>query len=124
MRHPDDAARTRACTEIYRAAVRLTGERRLGLSWLPLLEKNAVRCSLELSGALARAVEASGCPAALPASGAGHDAVALAAVTPVAMLFVRCRGGVSHNPAEHVDEADVAAALDVLERFVRGLPAA
>ena len=55
------------------------------------------------------------------ASGAGHDAVALAAAMPVAMLFVRCAGGVSHHPDESVDAADVAVALDVLDRFVRGL---
>ena len=47
-------------------------------------------------------------------SGAGHDAVALRALTGVAMLFVRCAGGVSHHPDESVDEADVAVALDVL----------
>ena len=40
------------------------------------------------------------------------------ALAPVAMLFVRCEGGISHNPAEAVAEADVAVALDVLERFV------
>ena len=52
------------------------------------------------------------------ASGAGHDAVAMAQVTDVAMLFVRCERGISHNPAEAVAEADVAVALDVLERFL------
>jgi hypothetical protein len=35
------------------------------------------------------------------------------------MLFVRCEGGVSHDPRESVDEADVGVALDVLERFLR-----
>jgi len=45
------------------------------------------------------------------ASGAGHDAVATAALCPSAMLFVRCKGGISHNPAESitVEDADVAA---------------
>jgi len=51
-------------------------------------------------------------------SGAGHDAVALAALTGVGMLFVRCKGGVSHNPAESVTAADVSVAIDVLSRFV------
>lgn len=37
------------------------------------------------------------------------------------MLFVRCAGGISHNPAESVQEADVAVAIDVLERFLRAL---
>jgi allantoate deiminase len=45
------------------------------------------------------------------ASGAGHDAVAMANLCPSAMLFVRCKGGISHNPAESitVEDADVAA---------------
>ena len=49
-------------------------------------------------------------PAADP-SGAGHDAVAMSALCPSAMLFVRCKGGISHNPAESitVEDADVAA---------------
>ncbi len=41
-------------------------------------------------------------------SGAGHDAIALAERWPVGMLFVRCKGGVSHHPAESVQVADVA----------------
>ena len=55
------------------------------------------------------------------ASGAGHDGVALSGLTGVAMLFVRCAGGVSHHPDEAVDEADVAVALDVLHEFVQRL---
>jgi allantoate deiminase len=39
-------------------------------------------------------------------------------VVPVAMLFVRCAGGISHHPAESVLSSDVAAAIDVLDRFV------
>jgi len=55
-------------------------------------------------------------------SGAGHDAMEMARLVPSAMLFVRCgAGGVSHNPAETLDEsdADIATAvlLDFLERF-------
>jgi allantoate deiminase len=57
------------------------------------------------------------------ASGAGHDGVALSALTGIAMLFVRCAGGISHHPDESVQEADVAVALDVLHAFVRGLAA-
>ena len=54
------------------------------------------------------------------ASGAGHDAVAMAALCPVAMLFVRCKGGISHNPAESitVEDADMAARI-LLDAVVR-----
>ena len=53
-------------------------------------------------------------------SGAGHDAAMMAHIAPTAMLFVRSRGG-SHNPAESVEEADVAVALDALERLLRAV---
>ncbi|XP_058201796.1 allantoate deiminase 2 isoform X4 [Rhododendron vialii] len=48
-------------------------------------------------------------------SGAGHDAMAMSHLTKVGMLFVRCRGGISHSPAEHVSDDDVwAAGLAIL----------
>ena len=54
-------------------------------------------------------------------SGAGHDAAALAAVCPTAMLFVRCKGGLSHHPAESVKVGDVAKAIAATRDFVVGL---
>ncbi len=56
-------------------------------------------------------------------SGAGHDAMNMAALCPTAMLFVRCRGGVSHNPAEHVEPADADIALQVMLGFIDRLGA-
>ena len=52
------------------------------------------------------------------ASGAGHEAVVLSKICPVAMLFVRCRKGISHNPAESVKTTDVRIAIDVLANFL------
>jgi allantoate deiminase len=74
-----------------------------------------------LTAALSAAVAECGLPVVTLASGAGHDGVALSELTGVAMLFVRCAGGISHHPDESVEETDVAAALDVLHAFVRGL---
>jgi acetylornithine deacetylase/succinyl-diaminopimelate desuccinylase-like protein len=45
----------------------------------------------------------------------------MSSIVPVAMLFVRCAGGVSHNPAESVTAADVAVAIDVLDGFLAGV---
>jgi allantoate deiminase len=59
---------------------------------------------------------------ALP-SGAGHDAAALSQICPVAMLFVRCRRGISHHPAESVKAGDVAKAIAVLADFIEKLGA-
>jgi acetylornithine deacetylase/succinyl-diaminopimelate desuccinylase-like protein len=51
-------------------------------------------------------------------SGAGHDAMAIADMTKIGMVFVRCAGGVSHNPAEHVDPRDIAAATTAFATFM------
>ena len=52
-------------------------------------------------------------------SGAGHDAVAMASIVPVAMLFVRCRDGISHRPDEYAHPDDVAAAAEAMYHFVQ-----
>ncbi len=70
----------------------------------------------KLSALVAKAVEDSGLPAHRLPSGAGHDAAQMAALTPMAMLFVRCKEGISHNPAESVTKEDVAAAIEVMGR--------
>jgi allantoate deiminase len=51
-------------------------------------------------------------------SGAGHDGVYMSELTDFGMLFVRCKGGISHNPAESVQTEDVAVAIEVLGRFL------
>ena len=70
---------------------------------------------------LAEAVEAAGHRVLRVPSGAGHDAAVMSALAPVVMLFVRCAGGISHNPAESVELGDVAVALDVACRFLERL---
>jgi allantoate deiminase len=76
-----------------------------------------------LAAMLEEAAKALGVPAMRLASGAGHDAVAMATLCPVAMLFVRCKGGISHNPAESIAEADAEVAVRVLIEAVRRLAA-
>jgi allantoate deiminase len=72
----------------------------------------------EISTLLERAVEDTGVTVHRLPSGAGHDAAQMAALTNVAMLFVRCKEGVSHNPAESVKREDVRAAIEVIGRFL------
>ena len=71
-----------------------------------------------LSALLGKAVEGSGLPVHRLPSGAGHDAAQMAALTPMAMLFVRCKEGISHNPAESVKREDVGAAIEVMSSFL------
>jgi allantoate deiminase len=58
-------------------------------------------------------------PRYLP-SGAGHDAMVMGALCPMGMMFVRCKAGISHNPAESMTEADAGLAIGILLDFVRG----
>ncbi|MFT4056206.1 MAG: allantoate amidohydrolase [Novosphingobium sp.] len=64
------------------------------------------------------ALAAAGQPVRRLVSGAGHDAMNMAALCPTAMLFIRCREGISHNPAEHVEPADAEIALQVMLGFI------
>ncbi|MEQ9918848.1 allantoate amidohydrolase [Pectobacterium aroidearum] len=78
----------------------------------------ATRCDPALQSVLNDAVtQVQGKTLMLP-SGAGHDAIAIAERWPVAMLFVRCRGGISHHPDESVTTADVALALQAFYQAV------
>lgn len=52
-------------------------------------------------------------------SGAGHDALAIADVAPIGMLFVRCKDGLSHTPLEFTSPEDVAASASALLQFLR-----
>jgi allantoate deiminase len=77
----------------------------------------ATPCAPALVERVADAVRATGSEARRLTSGAGHDAVTMARVTDVAMLFVRCAGGVSHHPDESVSVDDVALAIEAATRF-------
>ncbi len=106
LRHPDDATR-RAAVEALRGRAS-----QVEMVWRDTGDIPAVAMDERLSAAFGVATR-------LP-SGAGHDAAMMATIAPAAMLFVRSRGG-SHNPAESVEEADVAVALDALERLLHAV---
>jgi allantoate deiminase len=118
VRHPDDAARLRAVERLREKAEELALVRGCEARWQVRQESRAVPTDPRLTALLARAVEEQGLPIERLASGAGHDAAQVAEMTPVAMLFVRCRRGISHNPAESVEPEDVGVAIEVMNRFL------
>jgi allantoate deiminase len=79
----------------------------------------AAPCAPGLMEQIDRAIMAEDLPPFRLPSGAGHDGMAMIALTDIGMIFVRCAGGVSHNPAESVTEADVETGAQVLLRFIR-----
>jgi allantoate deiminase len=118
LRHPDDSARERLRNHLERRAKEIAALRGCEHRWQVRQETPAVPTNPELSALLRQAVENLGLPVHRLPSGAGHDAAQMAALTNVAMLFVRCKEGVSHNPAESVKREDVRAAIEVIGRFL------
>ena len=83
-------------------------------------ESSVVPCTPRMQELIAKSVEAVGVEPRLLPSGAGHDAMMLARVCDVGMMFVRCgAGGVSHNPAETVAAEDAGLAASALLHFLR-----
>lgn len=123
VRHPDDNRREAACDRLREVAEAIGARRDVRVSWEALQATQAVPCDERLAGLLASAITEMGYPIHRLASGAGHDAAIMSQLTGVAMLFVRCKAGVSHSPLEAITEEDVAVALDVLSRFVALLAA-
>ena len=118
VRHADDSERVAASRTLLDLAAQIAKHRKIGVTTTQVSEDATVPCSQSLVSSLSQAVRDVGHPVVELASGAGHDAVAMSALTEVGMLFVRCKGGVSHNPAESVTTDDVAVAIDVLSRFL------
>jgi hydantoinase/carbamoylase family amidase len=118
IRHADNAVRQRFCRELFAGIEKRLHARNLESRIEIPLAAPAAKCAPALCARLAKIVERhqSRCP--MLVSGAGHDAVALAEVTDAAMLFVRCRDGLSHHPDEFASAADIALAVEVLAEFI------
>jgi allantoate deiminase len=123
VRHADDGVRHHAVAALRERAATIATARGLEMDWSVRLDNAAIAVDVTLTERLAAAAHSLDLPDVRLASGAGHDGVALSALCPIAMLFVRCAGGLSHNPAEAIAPADAGVALDVLYALVRGLAA-
>jgi allantoate deiminase len=121
VRHARDSARRSALGRLLAAAKAIARRRGLRCEWQVTQDQAAVTCSPELSALMAESVRAVQKKSRTLVSGAGHDAVILSRLTPVAMLFVRCRDGLSHHPDEYAAPADLDVALRVLIDFLERL---
>lgn len=121
VRSGDQARRDRAAEAIVMQLHAIAQRRSLGVEVVPVHDLPASPCDPALIDLMDAALAGAGQPVRRLVSGAGHDAMVMAALCPTAMLFVRCRGGISHNPAEHVDPADADVALAVLSGFIERL---
>lgn len=123
VRHAHDGELVNAVDSLFAQAETIATRRGLTLTRTRQMDQWAVPMDERLTAFLAEAIEATGLPAKRMPSGAGHDAMVMAACVPTAMLFLRSPGGISHHPDETVREEDVTAALEVCRNFLRRLAA-
>lgn len=121
VRSPDDAQRREATALIEQRLLAIAGARDIELKISTTHEASATICDPEMILQIEKSVVRQGVrPLRLP-SGAGHDAMIMGSLCPVGMLFVRCKGGISHNPAESItaEDADLATRvlLDSVKQF-------
>ena len=118
VRGESDERRQVAQNRIDDALEEIASRRGVLFDCVPTLETGACQCSPWLMRRLGEAVEAEGFEVRRLPSGAGHDAMAMAHLTEIGMLFVRCKDGISHHPAESMTAADAEVAARVLLRFL------
>ncbi|NEU12836.1 allantoate amidohydrolase [Methylobacterium sp. BTF04] len=123
LRAPEDRQRRIALADLAVTFSEIAEARGLTLERVVTHDAASAPCDPALMARLAEGIVAEGYPVFRLPSGAGHDGMAIAPVAPIAMLFVRCRGGVSHHPDEFASAADIEAGAQVLLATLRRLVA-
>jgi allantoate deiminase len=122
LRAASDEARTAAAEEIFRSGQRIGGRRGAAVDIATVHQKPVALCAPRLKNAIAAAIRTvTGAEPRELMSGAGHDGQAMIHLTDIGMIFVRCRGGVSHNPLEFSTIADIGLATEALIRTITNL---
>lgn len=123
IRAEKDELRNRAINEIQSQLNKIAEQNQVSINWKQTHSASAVACDEKLKTMLSEAVTQSGISPLILLSGAGHDAMEIASICPMAMLFTRCKDGISHHPDESIIADDIAVSLEVLARFVKNLAA-
>jgi len=118
LRCMDDKTRHAAVTQFENEAHKVAATRKLEVEFDHFHDVPAAACDAKLQDTLVAAIGDLGGRAIRMPSGAGHDAQMMARLCPSSMMFVRCRRGVSHNPAEYCAPADMGMAVAALIRFI------
>lgn len=121
IRSPDPAIRHQAFKTIQNYFTDVANRCDVSISSEKNYEMDGVHCSQALQTQLLDAVKACHVEPFSLFSGAGHDGLAMQALTPICMLFLRCEGGLSHHFEEEIDPADGIIAAQVLQRFLENL---
>jgi allantoate deiminase len=119
VRAPQDALRNEAVGAIRSQIESICTNRKLKSEIESLQEFGVTACAPWLMEQMDRAVASQGFGVRRLPSGAGHDGMALRAITDICMLFVRCEAGISHSPLESITEEDAGAGARVLFDFIQ-----
>jgi allantoate deiminase len=118
LRHPSDSVRHAKIAALMSIFAEIAKRRGVGISSETTYDEPAARADPRVMALLSASLERlQQLPVPLP-SGAGHDAMAIAKRWPMGMLFLRCKGGISHNPAESITTADADLAVRALTEAI------
>jgi allantoate deiminase len=119
VRAGSDTVRDQGVAQIRAQLEALAGRRGVSIAIQRQHDLPATPCDPQLTALLARSAQRiNGSEPHFLVSGAGHDAMIMAALAPVCMVFIRCHKGISHNPAESVTAADAEKAFEIMVDFI------
>jgi allantoate deiminase len=121
VRSPRDEERLAAVADVQQALADICARRKVVVRVSRTHEGGVAACAPWLMERIGQAIAAEGLPVRKLPSGAGHDGMAMIDLADIGMLFVRCRGGISHHPAEAIALEDVATSARVFLRFIENL---
>ena len=119
LRGVDEESINCALSDIRDAVSEIAKNDSITITMDMLTADNPVALSEELAAKLDVICAAKGIAYRHMNSGAGHDAMHMAKLAPASMLFVPCKGGISHNPAEYADNEDICLAIEILAEAVK-----
>jgi allantoate deiminase len=119
VRSPRDDERLAAVADIVAAIERICASRNVGVTISKVHEGHVAHSAEWLQAQIRAAIAAEDIPVRDLPSGAGHDGMAIIDLpTDICMLFVRCKGGISHNPLESITVEDADISARVFLRFI------
>lgn len=118
VRSGSDDERKAAVADLTKEITALASARHLTCDIKQTHENRSVPCAAPISSRISDSIKDAGFTVHELPSGAGHDGMAITDIADIGMIFVRCRGGLSHHPDEHVELADVEIGAQVLLRTI------
>jgi len=114
IRSESDALREKVMNLIFVSSEAISMQRGLDIYWKEYHLASAKQCHTDFRQLFESSITDQRIHASSLVSGAGHDAMNMAKITDIGMLFVRCKEGISHHPNESIEPEDAEIALETL----------